>query len=65
MKLSITGVTQGNLGLTLPPNFPDLHHTQKQKIQSWTDPVSSLHFLETVQAFSNSTPITQSSINTQ
>ena len=30
-KLSITGVTRGNLGLPLPLNFLDLHQTQKQQ----------------------------------
>ena len=31
-EASITGVTQGNLRLTLLPNSLDLHQTQKQKI---------------------------------
>ena len=30
-KLSNTGVTQENLGLTLPPNSLNLHQTQKQQ----------------------------------
>ena len=50
-------------GLTLHPNSLDLHQAQKQKIKSWTDPASSFCFPETVQVFSNPTPITQSSIN--
>ena len=29
--MSTTGFTQGNLGLTLPPNSLDLHGTQKQQ----------------------------------
>ena len=57
-EASITGVTQRNLGLTLPPNSLDLHQTQKQKMKSWIDPVSSFRFPETVQVFSNPTPIT-------
>ena len=64
-NLSITGVTQGNLGLTLPPNSLDLHQTQNQKMKSWTDHTSSFHFPETVQVFSNPTPITQSIIYPQ
>ena len=64
-KLYITEVTQGNLGLTLPPNSLDLYQTQNQKMKSWTNPVSLFHFPETVQVFSNPTPITQSSINPQ
>ena len=30
-ELSTTGVTQGNLGLPLPPNSLHLHETQKQQ----------------------------------
>ena len=30
-------VKQGNLGIPLPPNSPDLHQTQNQKMKSWTD----------------------------
>ena len=47
-KLSITGVTQGNLRLTLPPNFPDLRQTQKQKMKFGTNLASLFHFPETV-----------------
>ena len=64
-EASITGITQGNLGLTLPPISLDLHQTQKTEMKSWTDPASSFHFPETVQVFSNATPITQNSINPQ
>ena len=64
-KLSIPGVTQGNLGLTLSLNSLDFHQTQNQKTKSWTNPAFSFHFPETGQVFSNLTPITQSSINTQ
>ena len=44
---------------TVPLNSLDLHPTQKQKIKSWTDPGSSFHFPETVQVFSNLTPMRQ------
>ena len=64
-KLSIIRVVQGNLGLTLPPYSHDLHQTQNQKMKSWNDSASSFHFPETVQVFSNPTPITQSNINPQ
>ena len=57
-EASITGVTQRNLGVTLPlPNSLDLLQTQKQKMKSWTDPASSFRFPVTVQVFSNPTPI--------
>ena len=50
---------------TVPLNSLDLHQTQKQKMKSWTDTGSSFHFPETVQVFSNLTPMRQSSINPQ
>ena len=40
-SLSITGVVQGNLQLTLPPNPLDLEQTQHQEMKSWTHPMSS------------------------
>ena len=43
----------------------DLNHTQNQKIKPWTDPAFSLHSPETVQVFSNSTPVTYSSVKLQ
>ena len=64
-KIFITGFTQGNLVPTLLPNSLDLHQRQNQKAKSWADPASSFHFLETVQVFSNPTPINQGSINSQ
>ena len=33
-ELSITGVMQGNLGLSLSPNSPNLHQTQKQQVET-------------------------------
>ena len=58
-KLSITRVTQGNLGLTLPPDSLDLHQMQNPKIKYLTDSTSSFHFPEIVQVFSNPTHITK------
>ena len=58
-KIFIAGFTQGNLVPTLLPNSLDLHQRQNQKAKSWADPASSFHFPETVQVFSNSTPITR------
>ena len=64
-KLSIPGVTRGNLGLTLALNSLDFHQTQNQNTKSWTNLAFSFHFPDTEQVFSNLTPITQSSINNQ
>ena len=36
-KLSTIGVMQGNLGFTLPRNSLNLHQTQKQKMETWTE----------------------------
>ena len=41
-KVSTNGVTQENLEIHLPPNSLDSHQTQKNKMKSWTDPMSSL-----------------------
>ena len=58
-------LSNNSIQLALPPNSLHLHQTQKQKIKSWTDPASSFHFPETVQVFSNTTPIIESNINPQ
>ena len=57
-KVSITRVTEGILGSLCPPNSLDLHHTQNEKMKSWTNPPSSRLFPGTAQVFSDSTPIT-------
>ena len=40
-EVSTTGVTQGNLELSLPPDSLDSRQTQNNKMMSWTDPMSS------------------------
>ena len=40
-KVSIFGVTQGNLKLLLPTDFLDSYQTQNNKMISWTDAMSS------------------------
>ena len=50
------GATQGNLGLPLPPNSPDLHQ-RNNKMKSWTDAVSSFPWLtsgiKTIKSWNN------------
>ena len=51
-KVFITGVTQGNLELILPPNSLDSQKTQKQQDESQCDPTPSfiegdlIHWIE-------------------
>ena len=40
-KVSIFGVTQGNLKLLLPTDSLDSYQTQNNRMISWTDPISS------------------------
>ena len=41
-KVFTTGATQKNLELPLPPNPLDSYQKQNSKMESWTDPTSSL-----------------------
>ena len=55
----MTSVTQGNTQLIVPLGSLDLHLTQNKKMKTRTDPSSSFPFPESLQKFSNTTPITQ------
>ena len=46
-ELFTTGVTQGNLELTLPPNSLDSHKNKNNKMKSYTDPKSSFSLRRT------------------